>query len=99
MKAKTSSGYGYVWGNNVALCHNEPGVPADGMSINTAKTFRWTGADAETPDGTNQTGFLVRKYWDPRRGARGAWVYVVAHNDAEVLTSSYVGYLLTGAHA
>lgn len=99
MKGKTSSGYGYVWGGNVALCHNEPGVPADGMSINTAKTFRWTGADGTVADGANQTGFLVRRYWDPRRGARGAWVYVVAHNDAEVLTSSYVGYLLTGAHA
>lgn len=91
--------YGYVWGDNVALCYNEPGVPADGQTINTAKTFRWTGADAATPDGTASGGFMVRKYFDPRRGSRGSWVYVVVVNDAEVMTSTVAGYLLTGAHA
>jgi hypothetical protein len=91
--------FGYVWGDNVALCYNEPGVPADGQTINTAKTMRWTGADSATPDGAPNGGFLVRKYFDPRRGARGAYVYVVVVNDAEVMTSTLAGYLLTGAHA
>lgn len=91
--------HGYVWGDNVALCYNEPGIPADGQSVNTMKTFRWTGADGVTPDGTVNGGFLVRKYFDPRRGSRGAYVYVVVVNDAEELTSTLAGYLLTGAHA
>lgn len=91
--------YGYVWGDSVVLAYNEAGVPADGQTINTAKTFRWTGADSGTPDGQITGGFLVRKYFDPRRGSRGSYVYVVVVNDAEVITSTLAGYLLTGAHA
>lgn len=100
MKGKASaSTYGYVWGDNVLLAYNEPGVPADGQTINTAKTMRWTGANGGAPDGSMTGGFMVRKYFDPRRGARGSNVYVVVHNDAEILTSTWAGYLLTGAHA
>lgn len=90
---------GQVWGDNVLLAYNEPGVPADGQSINTCKTFRWTGADGATPDGTTNGGFMIRKYFDPRRGSRGAHVYVVVVNDAEEITSTLAAYLLTGAHA
>lgn len=100
MKGKSAaSTYGYVWGDNVLLAYNEPGVPADGQSINTAKTFRWTGADAGIPDGNLTNGFMIRKYFDPKRGPRGSNVYVVVHNDAEAITSTLVSYLLTGAHA
>jgi hypothetical protein len=95
----TSTTYGYVWGNNVALLENDPTVPSDGQTISTAKTFRWTGADSGTPDGTVQGGFLVRSYYDPKRGARGGRVVVVTHNDAEVMTSVVAGGLITGAHA
>lgn len=98
-KKKISGGYGYVWGDNVALIHADPGVPSDGQSISTMKTFRWTGADSGAVDGTMQGGFLVRSYYDPRRGARGSKIVVVTHNDAEVTTSVYAGGLIIGAHA
>jgi hypothetical protein len=97
-KKKTSGGYGYVWGDHVALLHVEPGVPSDGQSISTFKTFRWTGANSGAPDGTVQGGFLVRSYFDPRRGARGSKLVVVTHNDAEVSTSVYAGGLIINAH-
>lgn len=99
VKGKTASGYDYVFGNNVALVCNDPAAPRDGQTISTAYTFRWTGADGSVPDGTMSGGFLVRSYFDPRRGARGGRVIVVAHNDAEVMTSVYAGGLVTGAHA
>lgn len=96
MKGKTSSGYGYVWGNNVALLFNDPNVPMDGKSISTTYTFRWTAPQA--PDGTVVDGFLVRSYYDPRRGARGGRMVVVVHNDAEIMTSVYAGGLVISAH-
>ena len=100
MKYQSSStSYPYVWGSNVLVAYNEPGIPSDGQTISTAKTFRWTGADGATPDGVTQNGFMVRKYYDARRGQRGTWVYIVGHNDIEVITSTLTGYLLTGAYA
>jgi len=98
MRKKTSlTTYGMVWGDNVALINNDPAVPSDGQRISTHRTFRWTGSGA-SPDGTMQGGFLVRSYFDPKRGAHGARVIVVTHNDAEVMTSVYAGGLLVGAH-
>lgn len=96
MKGKASSGYGYVWGNNVALLCNDPSAPKDGQTIATAYTFRWTGAGSS--DGNMMGGFLVRSYYDPSRGALGGKKIVVVHNDAEVMTSVYAGALITGAH-
>lgn len=96
MKGKTSTGYGYVWGSNVVLLHNDPSAPKDGQSISTAYTFRWTGAGSS--DGNMMGGFLVRSYYDPARGALGGKKIVVVHNDAEVMTSVYAGALITGAH-
>lgn len=96
MKGKAPSGYGYVWGSNVALLCNDPSAPKDGQTIATAYTFRWTGAGSS--DGNMMGGFLVRSYYDPSRGARGGKKIVVVHNDAEVMTSVYAGALITGAH-
>ncbi len=97
MKGKASaSTYGYVWGNNVVLLHNDPSAPKDGQTISTAYTFRWTGAGST--DGNMVGGFLVRSYYDPSRGARGGKKVVVVHNDAEVMTSVYAGALITGAY-
>jgi hypothetical protein len=97
-KKKTSGGYGYVWGNDVELVYNDPAVPSDGETISTFKTFRWTGADSGAPDGTIQGGFLVRSFFDPKRGARGGRVVVVAHNDIEVSTSAFAGGHIVSAH-
>lgn len=98
-KGNTSaSAFGYVWGDNVALIKADAGIPSGGASISTARTFRWTGANGGSPDGTVQGGFLVRSYFDPKRGPRGSKVVVVCHDDAEVMTSTIAGGLITGAH-
>jgi hypothetical protein len=97
-KAKTSTGYGYLWGDNVALLHADAGIPTGGQTISTARTFRWSGANSGAPDGTMQGGFLVRTYYDPKRGPRGGTMVVVTHNDAEIMTSVYAGGLIIGAH-
>jgi hypothetical protein len=97
-KGKTASGYGYVWGDNVALIHADAGIPTGGQTISTARTFRWSGANSGAPDGTMQGGFLVRTYFDPKRGSRGGTVVVVTHNDVEIMTSVYAGGLIIAAH-
>jgi hypothetical protein len=91
----------YVWpsvAGSLSSCVflHEPAQnpPTDQRDNATAYTFRWTGASA--PDGTLTGGFLVRSYYDPKRNARGGRVVVVVHNDAEVLTGSILGGLVTG---
>lgn len=91
----------YVWPSSagassaVVLLHEPPqNPPTDGESVATGYTFRWTGASA--PDGTVTGGFLVRSYYDPKRGGRGGRIIVLVHNDAEVITSNIVGGLITG---
>jgi hypothetical protein len=90
----------YVWpsaagsASSVVLLH-EPSQnpPSNGRENASGYTFRWTGASA--PDGTATGGFMVRSYYDPRRGGRGGRVVVVLHNDAEVLTGPILGGLIT----
>jgi hypothetical protein len=86
-----------VWGNHVVLLH-EPSErpPSNQMDVATSYTFRWNGGEA--PDGALSGGFLVRTYFDPKRGARGGTQIVVTHNDTELQTSSLVGGLLLNAH-
>jgi hypothetical protein len=94
----TSSTVGYLWGDNVALIHADAGIPSGGSTISTARTFRWNGANGGANDGTMQGGFLVRSYFDPKRGPRGGKVVAIVHNDTEVMTSAVAGALLTGVH-
>jgi hypothetical protein len=94
----TAATVSYMWGDNVALIHADSGIPSGGSTISTARTFRWNGANGEAPDGTMQGGFLVRSYFDPKRGPRGGKVVAVVHNDTEVMTSTVAGSLLTAAH-
>lgn len=95
----TSSTYGYLWGDNVSLIKADAGIPTGGQTISTARTFRWTGANGGVTDGTMQGGYLVRSYFDPKRGPRGAKVIVVCHDDTEVMTSVVAGGIIVGAHA
>lgn len=98
-KAILSSGsLGYIWGNNVVLVKAEDPIPTNGETVSTARTFRWTGAGLNAPDGTMQGGFLVRSYYDPKRGPRGGRMVVVTHNDAEKMTSVFAGGLIISAH-
>ena len=94
----TSSTYGYVWGDNVALIHADAGIPSGGATISTARTFRWNGANGGATDGTMQGGYLVRSYFDPKRGPRGGKVVAVVHNDTEVMTSVFAGGFIASAH-
>lgn len=87
----------YIWGNNVILLHQPPQQPPTSqMDVATSYSFRWNGGTA--PDGAITAGFLVRSYFDPKRGGRGGTAVVVAHNDVELMTSKYVGGLLLNAH-
>ena len=97
-KALGASGINYMWGNNVALVTADAGIPSGGSTISTARTFRWNGANGGAADGTMQGGFLVRSYFDPKRGARGGKVVAVIHNDVEVMTSTVAGSLIVGAY-
>lgn len=98
MRKKTgASTYGYVWGNNVALLNNDGQIPMM-TAPSTAKTFRWNGANSGVPDGSMQGGFLVRSFFDPKRGGRGSRIVVVTHNDAEAMTAVVAGGLIINAH-
>ena len=100
MKSKnTSNNAAYVFDQVIAngavlLIKDAPGVPADQMDISSTKTFRWTGG--ESPDGTMSGGWMVRTYFDPKRGAKGSYVVVCAHWDDEQQTSAFAGGLLVG---
>lgn len=96
MKYTVGGALTYVWGSHVVLLHQPATMPpVDQMDVATALTFRWMGGTA--PDGSLTAGFLVRTYYDPKRGARGGTQIVVVHNDAEVMTSGLVGGLLLNA--
>lgn len=88
----------YVWGGDVVLLTQPSEMPPSNQEeVASAVTFRWNGGEA--PDGTMTAGWMVRTFFDPKRGGRGGTMVVVVHNDAEVMTSTLVGGLITGAHA
>lgn len=92
----TGTTLSYVWGNHVVLLHEPPtNPPTSQEDVATGYTFRWTGGT--TSDGTATNGWLVRTFWDPKRGGRGGTMVVVTHNDIEVITSKYVGGLIYNA--
>jgi hypothetical protein len=87
----------YTWGGDVVLVHEPPGgYPVDGQDIMTCATFRWNGGT--TPDGTYVNGWLVRTYFDHKRGPKGSTVTVTVHQDGEVMTSKLAGGLVVGAY-
>lgn len=89
--------FSYVWGNDVVLFREPPEMPPTSQDdVSTAATFRWLGGDA--PDGTAQGGWVVRTFYLADRGARGGRKVVVAHNDAEVITSNITGGLIKAAY-
>lgn len=101
MKYNVGGAATYVWpsaagSSSAVVCLHEPpqNPPTSQQDVSTGYTFRWTGAPA--PDGTITAGFMVRSYYDPKRGARGGRQVVVVHNDAEQMTAQIVGGLITG---
>lgn len=97
--------YPYIWKGNVYLNHQEPGIPVDGYSSASMKTFRWTGADQEAqkydangvPGFGAPSGITIRALFNPYRGPRGGWYIVVSHNDAEQFLTDLVSGLIVGA--
>lgn len=97
MKYMTGGSATYVWGDDVTLIRRpKESPPTSQMDVGTSYTMRWIGGEA--PDGTLTAGFLVRTYFDPKRGARGGTQVVVVHNDDEQITSNAVGGLLINAY-
>ena len=90
--------YSYIWGTSTIGIYQEPGVPTDGERVTTCKNFRWTAADV-SPDGSSVGGYYVRRYFDPKRGPRGAWVVVVVVNEIPTMTSVLCGGRITGCTA
>lgn len=98
MKYDVSGTATWVWGGSVVLIHEPPvNPPVDQEEVATAYTFRWNGGVA--PDGSTASGWTVRTFFDPKRGPRGGRTVIVCHNDIEVMTSTIVGGLITGAYA
>ena len=90
--------YPYVWAGDVVGIHEPSELPPMSQDdIATGVTFRWNGANQAVRDGEYSGGFLVRTYWDQKRGARGGMMVVVVHNDTEVITSNLVGGFISGA--
>lgn len=92
----------FVWGNDVVGIH-QPGEmpPTSQMDVATSVTYRWVGGEAPQVPLEEQSltgGFLVRSYFDPRRGPRGSTVVVCAHWDIELMTSGFVGSLIANAY-
>jgi hypothetical protein len=104
MKGKTTSGtYDYVWGDSVVFLTETMGAPADQESIATAKTFRWSGVQGAVPGAITPTsegpifqGWVVRSFYDPKRGGRGGNWVVATVNDSETMTGNIVGGFISG---
>jgi len=98
MRYITSTGtLDFVWGNDVVLFRNPPEMPPTSQQdVATSYTFRWQ--NPNVPDGSASGGFVVRQFFLQDRGPAGGNKIVVAHWDAEVLTSKYIGGLLINAY-
>ena len=93
-KAKTTStgNIDYIWPTGTVVLYSlPPGMPVDGQTISTFKTFRRRG-----PAGV---GFTTREYFDPRFGPEGATVVVVSMADIAVVTSNIAGGTISGTNA
>jgi hypothetical protein len=101
MKYINSSGLlDFVWGADVVLFRQPDEMPPSTQDdVATSYTFRWNLANKPIPDGgTASGGFIVRQFYVNDRGGLGGIKVVVVHQDAEVMTSKYVGGLLTSAY-
>ena len=99
MQAMTSStAKGYIWGNDVVLFRTPQDTPPVSQDdVASAYPFRWNGG--ATVDGSVASGgWMIREYFVQDRGARGGNKMVVIHQDAETMTSAYVGGLIKAAY-
>lgn len=93
----TSGVKAYIWGNDVTLVRQPDEMPpASQDDVMTACTFRWNAVDVR--DGAAAGGFIVREFFVQDRGSMGGNKIVIVHQDAEVMTSAYVGGLIKAAY-
>jgi len=89
VKNETSLALDYVLGNDVVLTSQPPGVPIDGETICTTKTFRRRG--------NAQNGWDTREYRVENRGPKGGVMIVCSMADIAVITSNRCGGLIKSA--
>lgn len=107
MKAynKTTGVLDFILPDVAILVHQPNGgaMPTDNKSISSAYTMRFTGG-SPTPDqvttladgSMSYRGWTVRSFFVQNRGPRGGNMIVATHDDAEVITSSISGGIVTG---
>jgi len=97
----------WVWGNDVVLVRHPEQMPPTSQDDNaTMYTFRWNAAMGGLPDQVKQQamgfgasgGFIVREFYNQLRGSLGGSQVVCVHQDAEVMTSKYMGGLVKAAY-
>ena len=96
-----AAGLQYVW-PSAASASAVVGVvippsmpPRDQNSVATAYTARWNGGGGNgAPDGAMTGGFMIRRWFDPKRGPNGGTMVVVTHRDIEIFTSSIAGAII-----
>jgi hypothetical protein len=87
----------YTWGGDVVLVRQPDQMPPMNQDdVATSITFRWDGATVT--DGVASGGFMVREYFVQDRGPMGGNKVVIVHQDAEVMTSKFVGGLIAAAY-
>jgi hypothetical protein len=80
----------FIWPiGTVVLVTNPPGIPVDGETIATAKTFRMRGSAG--------VGFETREYRVENRGPKGGTMVVCYQADVHVVTGPGCGGIITGA--
>lgn len=85
---KGASGKTRFLPNVVVLTSNEPGLPVDGESINSTKTFRVRGAAG--------TGINSREFFVDGRGPDGGTMIVIGMADIALMTATSAGGIITG---
>jgi len=87
----------YIWGNNVVLFKQPAEMPPSSqVDVASAYTFRWNVQGVR--DGGASGGWIVREYFVQDRGPLGGNKMVVVHNDAEVQTSTFAGFIIASAY-
>lgn len=93
----SASSYPYIWGDDVTLLHVPDGQPTGEDVVNLAN-FRWTGQNSSLQGKVGmEGGFMVRSYFDERRGVLGGEKVIVFVFEDEKIVSKSIGGLIKNA--
>lgn len=91
-KNETTLALDFIWPTGTVVgSSSPPGVPMDGETIATSKTFRRRGVFG--------TGWTTREYRIENRGLNGGSMIMVGNADIAKITSNTSGFIITGAHS